>query len=77
MADKENKLGNNVAGSYYVDADCIACGMCHEIAPEFFLLDADAGTAYVGNQPADDAGKAACQEAMSSCPVEAIGDDGE
>ena len=76
MANKDNKVAKNVPGQYYVDTECIACGMCHEIAPDFFLIDEDAGIAYVAVQPNNDDDKAACAEAMSSCPVEAIGDDG-
>ena len=76
MADKENKVAKNVAGSYYVDNECIACGMCYEIAPDYFSLDAD-GIAYVAKQPTSDDAKAACAEAIDSCPVDAIGDDGE
>ena len=36
MAVKENKVAENVRGKFYVDDQCIACGLCREIAPEFF-----------------------------------------
>lgn len=76
MADKTKKLEKNITGQYYVDSECIGCGMCHEVAPEYFMLDDANGTAYVGKQPADDSAKSQCEEALTSCPVEAIGNDG-
>jgi ferredoxin len=77
MADKDNKNEKNIGGAFYVDTTCIGCGMCHEIAPEFFIMNGDAGLAYVSVQPADDDSVTKCREALDSCPVEAIGDDGE
>ncbi len=76
MADKTDKSDNNVAGKYYVDRQCIDCGLCQETAPEVFARGDD-GVAYVSHQPATDAETTACVEAMDSCPVQAIGDDGE
>ena len=77
MANKESKAAKNVAGQYYVDSECIACNMCIEIAPDNFKIDDEEGIAYVAMQPENDDAKAACQEAMDACPVEAIGSDGE
>ncbi len=77
MADLSKKIPKNVPGAYYVDSECIGCGMCHEVAPDYFKIDDSEGTAFVAMQPTDDDGKAACAEGMSSCPVDAIGDDGE
>ena len=76
MADKANKAEKNVPGKFYVDMNCINCGMCYSNAPENFAEDGDAGVAYVSAQPTD-AGMEACQEVMSDCPVDSIGDDGE
>ncbi|MBN2689418.1 MAG: ferredoxin [Gammaproteobacteria bacterium] len=76
MADKANKVENNVDGAYYVDKECIGCGMCHEVAGKYFVMDDTAGVAYVAEQPKDEEGTVLCVEAMNSCPVEAIGDDG-
>jgi ferredoxin len=77
MADKNNKGSKNIAGKYYVDSECIGCGMCHEIAPDHFKIDENEGIAYVYTQPSTKSGLEVCAEAMNSCPVEAIGDDGE
>lgn len=76
MADKENKNPSNAAGKFYVDSQCIGCAFCASNAEGFFALGDD-GCAYVKQQPASAEDIALCEEAKSSCPVEAIGDDGE
>jgi ferredoxin len=75
MADKESKVPENVDGKYYVDTECTACETCVEIAPENFEMVEDEH-AYVKKQPENEDEEEACAEAMESCPVEAIGDDG-
>ena len=77
MAEKDNKVAKNVPGKFYVDMNCIDCGMCYSNAPENFEEDGDAGVAYVAEQPMTDAAMQLCQEVMNDCPVSAIGDDGE
>jgi ferredoxin len=77
MADRSDKVPDNVAGKYYVDGNCIDCDVCRETAPNNFRANEDEGYSYVFKQPADDEEEAQCQEAMESCPVEAIGDDGD
>lgn len=75
MADKANKVPENVSGPFYVDGElCIDCGVCTEVAPAHFAQD-DQGYAYVKRQPDNDAERKVCREAMEECPVEAIGDD--
>ena len=44
---------------------------------ENFRANEDEGYSYVFKQPENDEERARCKEAMESCPVEAIGDDGE
>lgn len=75
MANINDKNVNNVAGSYYVDNNCIGCGQCCDIAPEYFA-EQD-GVMYVKKQPTDAEGISACNEAVQACPVEAIGSDGK
>lgn len=70
MANKNEK---NVPGPYYVTDACITCGMCAEVAPQNFVVE---DLAYVSKQPESDDEKSSCEEAKSSCPVEAIGNDG-
>lgn len=77
MADPTDKVEGNVDGKYYVDTNCIDCDVCRETAPANFAANEDEGFSYVCKQPENDEEEALCQEAMDSCPVEAIGDDGE
>jgi len=77
MANKNAKVAKNVAGKFYVDSGCINCGMCYSSASDFFAEDSASGVAYVKTQPNNDAGIKICREALDSCPVGVIGDDGE
>ena len=77
MAVKENKVAENVRGKFYVDDQCIACGLCREIAPEFFGNIECSDNSFVKKQPTNDKELDLCKEALESCPVSAIGDDGE
>ena len=77
MAVKENKVAENVRGKFYVDDQCIACGLCREIAPEFFGNIENSDNSFVKKQPTSDKEVDVCMEALESCPVSAIGDDGE
>jgi len=77
MADRMDKVESNVAGKYYVDSNCIDCDVCRETAPENFRANEDEGYSYVFKQPENSEEEAQCQDAMESCPVEAIGDDGD
>ena len=76
MADLTQKLPENVAGQFYVDATCIDCDLCRETAPQHFRRNDAEGHSYVHHQPQNPAQQAACLAAMDECPVEAIGDDG-
>ena len=54
-----------------VDAEvCTACGLCEDICPEVFEVTDDVATVKLDPVPA--ACEDSCQEAMESCPVEAI-----
>lgn len=75
MADKGAKAVKNVAGKYYVDTNCISCGQCVDIAGNFFVESPDGGM-YVKAQPSSQEDNAVCEQALSNCPVEAIGNDG-
>jgi ferredoxin len=76
MAEKSRRLDYNVAGAYYVDDQCINCGVCMEIAPDIFKSNDDEGFAYVAAQPKDAEATDMARDALESCPVESIGDDG-
>ncbi len=75
MADKSARRDENAAGSWYVDENCIGCGLCAGEAPENFEMDGE-DLAFVKKQPADGAETEASTSAMESCPVDAIGNDG-
>jgi ferredoxin len=77
MPDAKDKVAGSVAGKYYVDSQCIDCDVCRVTAPANFQREEAKGYSFVFRQPASAEEEAQCQEAMDSCPVEAIGDDGE
>ena len=76
MADAANKYSQNVDGAYYVDDQCIDCDLCRETAPANFKRDDDGGHSYLYKQPENDEEVKLCEEALTGCPVEAIGRDG-
>lgn len=75
MANNKLKSPKNIAGKYYVDNTCIGCGLCCDIASDYFVEDGS--MMYVKQQPLTSADVALCEEALGSCPVEAIGNDGD
>ncbi len=77
VADISLKWPDNVPGKYYVDEECIDCSLCSEIAPDNFKINEEEGHDYVYKQPGTEEEEELCIEAMESCPVEAIGDDGD
>lgn len=76
MADRTDKNPLNVPGKYYNDLSCIDCGLCPEIAPQFFTRDDDEGLSYVWKQPVTREEITAAEEASQGCPTETIGNDG-
>ena len=76
MAEVKDRVLENVPGKYYVDAQCIDCDVCRVTAPDNFQRNEDKGYSYVFRQPESPDEEARCQEAMDSCPVEAIGANG-
>ncbi|HEX4967858.1 MAG TPA: ferredoxin, partial [Nitrospiraceae bacterium] len=52
MADEKKRLDSNVAGNFFVDATCINCDTCRQLAPASFE---EVGTfSAVTKQPTDD-----------------------
>ena len=76
MADKENRVSDNVPGAWNVDEECIDCDLCRQTSPDNFARNDDEGFSYVYNQPTSDEELELCLEALEGCPVEAIGNDG-
>jgi len=76
MPSPSDRVKENVDGAFYVDSTCIDCDVCRDTAPNNFVRSFKHAYSYVSKQPEDKTERAACEEAMSSCPVEAIGEDG-
>jgi ferredoxin len=77
MADRNDKVKDNVEGAYYVDCNCIDCDLCRSMAPEFFGRSEEQGLSLVTRQPQTEAERRLCEESLVVCPVDAIGNDGE
>ncbi len=76
MAEFENKYPENANGKFYVDDQCIDCGLCQDTAPDNFTRSDDGHYSYVKAQPTNEEQEALCVEVMDLCAVEAIGNDG-
>jgi len=76
MANINDRLPQNVPGKFYVTSDCIDCDLCRETAPTVFRRDDELGFSVVFHQPGSEEELRQAQEALDSCPVEAIGKDG-
>jgi len=64
-------------GRYYVTDECDACGLCAECAPGNFGRSWD-GTYYaVAAQPTTDREEREVEQAMATCPLQCIHDDGD
>ena len=77
MPDRNDRVKENVLGSYYVDSSCIDCDVCRDTAPENFMRSDENSYSFVFKQPENEEEKSACEEALTCCPVEAIGNDGD
>jgi len=76
MADLRDKLPDNAPGKFYVDGQCIDCDVCRDLSPANFARNDENGYSYVSRQPETPEEFELCAEAIETCPVEAIGDDG-
>ncbi|MBF0278945.1 MAG: ferredoxin [SAR324 cluster bacterium] len=76
MANSEAKLPENVPGKYYVDEDCTFCDVCVEFAPENLAYHEEEDYVFVKKQPETEEEEDSIQEAIDTCPSQAIGDDG-
>jgi ferredoxin len=77
VANRAEKIPENASGRFYVDLQCIDCDVCRVTAPSNFQRHQEKPYSYVFRQPLNAEERAQCEEAMDSCPVEAIGSDGE
>lgn len=72
MSDLARRLRSNTDGPLYVDATCIDCDACRQLAPATFARAGDFSS--VAAQPRSEPELAAALRALVACPVGAIGD---
>ena len=77
MAEKTNRLPQNVPGPYYVDDSCIDCDLCRTTAPDFFRRNDEIGFSVVYRQPVTPEDRIVAEEARQGCPTESIGNAGD
>lgn len=65
------RLETNVPGDFFVNANCIDCDQCRQIAPAHFTEVA--GLSAVTTQPRDEGEQRQAYYALLSCPTGAIG----
>jgi ferredoxin len=53
---------------------CIGCELCPALCPDVFEMSGDKAIVKTGTVPPE--AEAACREAVTSCPVEAISIEG-
>ena len=71
MAAIAQRLPENVAGDFYVDASCIDCDACRQIAPETFRDHGEQSSVYRQPATADETQRALM--ALVACPTASIG----
>jgi len=76
MANRNDRLPENVPGAFYVDSSCIDCDMCRGNAPQFFGRNDEIGFSVVYKQPETPEEIREAQEALEGCPTASIGNDG-
>lgn len=71
MASQAKRLTTNVSGNFFVDATCINCDTCRQLAPGSFQEQGDYSA--VVQQPAGDEQVHQAYQALLACPVGSIG----
>lgn len=74
MADPARRHPLNSPGPWFVDTRCISCDTCTDISPEIFGRD-PGRKAYVREVRPQESDL--FRAALESCPVEAVGDEGD
>jgi len=72
MAWAPDRLPENVPGDLFVDATCIDCDTCRQIAPHVFARSRR-GLSFVQEQPASDRERRRATMALVACPTGSIG----
>jgi glyoxylase-like metal-dependent hydrolase (beta-lactamase superfamily II) len=71
MADRAQRLPENVEGPFFVDSTCIDCDTCRQLAPATFGETGE--FSFVRLQPRDAAEERAAFRALVACPTGSIG----
>ena len=71
MANLKKRLPTNVEGEFYVDATCIDCDACRQLAPDTFAEVGDYSSVYAQPQTEEQTRKAT--RALLACPTGSIG----
>ncbi len=71
MADRARSLPENVEGSFFVDATCIDCDTCRQLAPTVFGETGE--FSFVQLQPRHAVEELAALRALVACPTGSIG----
>ena len=71
MADSKKRLDSNVDGNFYVDATCINCDTCRQLAPRSFEEVGEFSA--VLHQPEGGSQVHQTYQALLACPVGSIG----
>lgn len=79
MAEKSQKVPENVPGPWYVDDTCTPCRVCLDVplAENFLKYNDDETYVYFYRQPEGPEEIESATETMAICPQNAIGEDGE
>lgn len=56
---------------YFVNEECIGCGLCNGLCPKVFYMNQE-GVAEAVDQEVDVDDVSSANDAMNSCPVQAI-----
>ena len=71
MADPKQRLDTNVQGNFFVDATCINCDTCRQLAPDSFQEVGECSAVVI--QPGGDESLHRAYQALLACPVGSIG----
>lgn len=71
MADPKQRLDTNVQGNFFVDATCINCDTCRQLAPDNFEEVGECSAVVI--QPVGDESLHRAYQALLACPVGSIG----
>jgi glyoxylase-like metal-dependent hydrolase (beta-lactamase superfamily II) len=73
LANLRERLPENADGDFYVDASCIDCDLCRQLAPAVFGRSDRRGQSFVAAQPGGDAARHRALMALVTCPTSSIG----